>query len=72
VEGVLGAGSVRQGLLGGALAMRARAAMAAALPLNGLPAWRVYLGLPLSGSRLPEGGPDAFGHVGSALPGIYY
>ncbi len=32
------------------------AAFQAALPLAGLDAWRVYLGLPLSGSRLPEGG----------------
>jgi pimeloyl-ACP methyl ester carboxylesterase len=39
---------------------RTETAMAAALPLTGLPAWRVYLGLPLSGSRLPEGGLDAF------------
>jgi pimeloyl-ACP methyl ester carboxylesterase len=34
--------------------------MAEALPLNGLRAWRGYLGLPLSGSRLPEGGLDGF------------
>lgn len=33
---------------------RSERAMAAVLPLKGLPAWRVYLGLPLSGSRLPE------------------
>jgi dienelactone hydrolase len=39
---------------------RSETAMAAALPLHGVPAWRVYLGLPLSGSRLPEGGLDAF------------
>ncbi|HCT80001.1 MAG TPA: alpha/beta hydrolase [Micromonosporaceae bacterium] len=37
-------------------APRTDAAMAAALPLNGLNAWRVYLGLPMSGSRTPEGG----------------
>ena len=30
--------------------------MAAALRLRGLDAWRIYLGLPLSGSRLPAGG----------------
>jgi pimeloyl-ACP methyl ester carboxylesterase len=29
---------------------------AAAVPLAGLDAWKVYLGLPLSGSRLPAGG----------------
>lgn len=39
---------------------RSETAMAAALPLHGVPAWRVYLGLPLSGSRLPPGGLDAF------------
>jgi dienelactone hydrolase len=39
---------------------RSETAMAAALPLQGVPAWRVYLGLPLSGSRLPAGGLDAF------------
>ncbi|NHC15666.1 alpha/beta hydrolase [Motilibacter deserti] len=38
---------------------RTERAMAAALPLADLDAWRVYLGLPLSGSRLPEGGLDA-------------
>jgi hypothetical protein len=37
---------------------RTEAAFAAALPLDGLDAWRIYLGLPLSGSRLPPGGPD--------------
>ena len=39
-------------------APRTEQALAAALPLAGLDAWRVYLGLPLSGSRLPAGGPD--------------
>ncbi|WIV53508.1 alpha/beta hydrolase family protein [Amycolatopsis nalaikhensis] len=33
-------------------------AMAAALPMAELTAWRVYFGLPLSGTRLPEGGYD--------------
>ncbi|WP_370965624.1 alpha/beta hydrolase family protein [Amycolatopsis sp. cg9] len=33
-------------------------AMAEAVPMAGLQAWRVYLGLPLSGARLPEGGYD--------------
>ncbi|WP_290058268.1 alpha/beta hydrolase [Amycolatopsis solani] len=33
-------------------------AMAEAVPMAGLPAWRVYLGLPLTGARLPEGGYD--------------
>src|SRR5262245_3148723 len=31
---------------------RSETAMAAALPLQGLDAWRVYLGVPLSGTRL--------------------
>lgn len=35
---------------------RSETAMAAALPLRGLQAWRVYLGLPMLGNRLPEGG----------------
>ncbi|MDG4826805.1 prolyl oligopeptidase family serine peptidase [Asanoa sp. WMMD1127] len=34
------------------------ARMAALLPLAGLDAWRVYLGLPLTGDRTPPGGPD--------------
>jgi dienelactone hydrolase len=37
---------------------RSEAAMAAALPLAGLNAWRVYLGLPMFGARAPAGGPD--------------
>jgi pimeloyl-ACP methyl ester carboxylesterase len=43
---------------------RSEAAFAAALPLQGLDAWRVYLGLPLSGSRLPEGGVDELMRLG--------
>jgi hypothetical protein len=43
---------------------RSETAMAAALPLSGLPAWRVYLRLPLSGSRLPAGGLEAFLQLG--------
>lgn len=39
-------------------APRTETAFAAALPLAGLDAWRVYLGLPLTGARLPEGGYD--------------
>jgi pimeloyl-ACP methyl ester carboxylesterase len=35
---------------------RTEAALASALPLDGLDAWRVYLGLPLHGSRFPDGG----------------
>ena len=37
---------------------RTEAAFAAALPLAGLDAWRIYLGLPMCGSRLPVGGFD--------------
>jgi pimeloyl-ACP methyl ester carboxylesterase len=32
--------------------------MAATLPLEDVPAWRVFLGLPMSGKRAPEGGPE--------------
>src|SRR3954451_15534427 len=37
---------------------RTEAAFAAAVPLAGLDAWRIYFGLPMTGSRLPEGGLD--------------
>ncbi|MEO6714959.1 MAG: prolyl oligopeptidase family serine peptidase [Mycobacteriales bacterium] len=37
---------------------RTEAAMRAAIPLDGLDAWRIYLGLPMSGSRLPAGGTE--------------
>ena len=39
-------------------APRTERAFAAALPLAGLDAWKVYLGLPLSGARLPAGRAD--------------
>ncbi len=39
-------------------APRTESAFAAALPLTGLPAWRVYLGLPMFGARMPAGGPQ--------------
>ncbi|WP_243741814.1 alpha/beta hydrolase [Actinomycetospora succinea] len=39
-------------------APRSEAAFAAALPLAGLDAWRIYLGLPKMGARLPAGGMD--------------
>jgi len=38
---------------------RTEVAMAAALPLADVPAWRVYLGLPLMGARTPAGGFEA-------------
>lgn len=43
---------------------RTEAALAAALPLAGLDAWRVYLGLPMSGSRMPAGGWDELMRLG--------
>jgi alpha-beta hydrolase superfamily lysophospholipase len=45
-------------------APRSEQAMAAALPLHGLPAWRVYLGLPMCGTRLPGGELEAFFQLG--------
>jgi pimeloyl-ACP methyl ester carboxylesterase len=45
-------------------APRTEAALAAAVPLDGLDAWRVYLGMPLSGSRLPDGGMDGIMRLG--------
>jgi len=35
---------------------RSAAAFAAAVPMTGVPVWRVYLELPMFGTRLPEGG----------------
>lgn len=43
---------------------RSEAAMAAALPMNEMPAWRVYLGLPMFGPRAPIGGPDEIMRLG--------
>jgi hypothetical protein len=43
---------------------RSETAMAAALPLAGLDAWKLYLGLPLSGSRAPAGGIDEIMRLG--------
>lgn len=42
------------------------AAMAAALPMAALPAWRLYLGLPLTGRRLPAGGFEELMRLGFA------
>lgn len=44
---------------------RSEAAMTAALPMAGLRAWRVYVGLPMTGSRLPDGGFDEFFQLAS-------
>ncbi|PXY24806.1 peptidase [Prauserella coralliicola] len=41
-------------------APRSERAMASALPMSGVPAWRVYFGLPMSGERALPGGPDEF------------
>jgi len=40
-------------------APRTDAAFAAALPMNGLPAWRVHLGMPMCGARMVGGRVDA-------------
>src|SRR5664279_4619823 len=37
---------------------RSEAAFAAALPLEGLNALRIYLGLPMTGARVPAGGAE--------------
>jgi hypothetical protein len=39
-------------------APRTNAAFAAALPMTGVPAWRVHLGMPMCGARAVEGGFD--------------
>ena len=43
-------------------------AMAAAVPMTGLQAWKVYLGLPMFGKRVPEGGPEEFFRLASERP----
>src|SRR6266567_2166224 len=43
---------------------RTEAAFAAALPLDGLDAWRIYLGLPMCGSRTPPDGQDELMRLG--------
>jgi pimeloyl-ACP methyl ester carboxylesterase len=40
-------------------APRTNAAFAAALPMTGVPAWRVHLGLPMCGDRMVNGSMDA-------------
>lgn len=44
---------------------RSERAMAAAVPMLGVRAWRVYLGLPLTGARLPDGGLAEFFRLAS-------
>jgi hypothetical protein len=43
---------------------RSQQAMAAALPLARLAAWRVYLGLPMTGTRAAVGGPEELVRLG--------
>jgi dienelactone hydrolase len=43
---------------------RSETAMAAALPMRDVPAWRVYLGLPMFGARMPAGGQDEIMRLG--------
>ncbi len=45
-------------------APRTPAAFASAVPLEGLDAWRVYIGLPLTGERIPAGGPEEVMRLG--------
>jgi hypothetical protein len=40
-------------------APRTDAAFAAALPMTGVPAWRVHLGMPMCGARMVDGRVDA-------------
>jgi len=40
--------------------------MAAAVPMNALPAWRLYFGLPMTGRRLPAGGFEELMRLGYA------
>ncbi|RKS06400.1 prolyl oligopeptidase family protein [Nocardiopsis sp. Huas11] len=43
---------------------RSESALAGAVPMAPLPAWRVFLGLPLFGARLPEGGVTEINRLG--------
>lgn len=43
---------------------RTESAFAAAMPLDGLDAWRIYLGLPLCGARKPAGGDEEVMRLG--------
>jgi hypothetical protein len=46
-------------------APRTEAAFAAALPLAELDAWRIHLGLPRTGARMPAGGMEEFMRLGA-------
>jgi dienelactone hydrolase len=47
---------------------RTEEAMAGALPLDGVRAWRVYLGLPMTGKRMPEGGSEEIMRLATEEP----
>jgi len=52
---------------------RTEAAFRAAISLDGLDAWKVYLGLPMSGSRTPAGGQDEMmAKLGTDAPGLVH
>ena len=52
---------------------RTEAAFAAALPLDGLDAWKLYLGLPGFGPRGPEGGMDeVMANLATDAPGLVH
>lgn len=46
---------------------RSEAALAAALPLAGLDAWRIYFGLPLTGVRAPADGLEKYAYQDAVL-----
>jgi hypothetical protein len=54
-------------------APRSEAAFAAALPLDGLDAWKVYLGLPTFGARsLPGGVDEVMKLLATDAPGLVH
>jgi pimeloyl-ACP methyl ester carboxylesterase len=54
-------------------APRTEAAFAAAVPLAGLDAWKLYLGLPEFGARMAAGGPEElFGKLAIDAPGLVH
>jgi dienelactone hydrolase len=53
-------------------APRTDAAFAAALPMVGVPAWRVHLGMPMCGRRMPDGGMAAAFEIVRTDPMLAY
>ncbi|PXX58794.1 hypothetical protein DFR70_113129 [Nocardia tenerifensis] len=53
-------------------APRTDAAFAAALPMHGLPAWRVHLGMPMCGARMVDGSTDAIVELFTKDPVMAY